>query len=398
MSLTTSPRLSEKSVTELTALRHQLHRRPEVSGAEAETAKRIAAELTRLGADRLWQGLGGHGVAAEFTAQAPGPTVLIRCELDGLPIAEVSDLPYRSELAGKSHVCGHDGHMTMVMGVGHGLAYGLAKRPAKGRVILLFQPAEETGMGAPAVIASADWAAIKPDYAFAIHNLPGMTLGRMGLCRSTAACASRGMKVTLSGKSSHAAMPDDGVSPAPSLAQLMTALPALGPGGVLDEAFRLCTLTHINLGEPAFGIAPGDGELRCTLRSVTDAGMAGLIDQATALVTSTAREHGLKAEITWHDVFAATVNGATANDIAARAAESCAIPVEMLDHPMRFSEDFGCFGLDGAEVAMVYLGSGEDQPQLHNPDFDFPDALIPVGAGFFLTIVDLLLGRREAGS
>ena len=134
--------LSTAQLDDLVALRHALHQAPEVSGEEVRTAERVAAELTTLGADRLWRGLGGHGVAAEFTGAEPGPTVLLRCELDGLPIREISDLPYQSTIPGKGHLCGHDGHMVSILGV----AMRLATRPQKGRVILLFQPAEETGV------------------------------------------------------------------------------------------------------------------------------------------------------------------------------------------------------------------------------------------------------------
>ena len=204
------PVLSHDQLSYLTALRHALHRRPEVSGDEAETADRIADELTNLGADRIWRGLGGHGVAAEFTGASDGPTVLLRCELDGLPIREISDLPYRSEVEGKGHLCGHDGHMVSILGV----AMHLARRPACGRVILLFQPAEETGAGAQAVIDDPRWAEIKPDYAFAYHNLPGRPLGEIGLRAGPGNCASRGMQILLEGKSSHAAAPQDGLSPA----------------------------------------------------------------------------------------------------------------------------------------------------------------------------------------
>ncbi len=379
--------LTAAQIDALTKLRHELHAQPEISGEEARTAERIAEEMRNAGADQIWTGLGGHGVAAAFDGAAPGPTVMIRCELDGLPIQEVSDLPYRSAVDGKSHVCGHDGHMTMVVAT----ARALAKRPGKGRVILLFQPAEETGMGAPAVVADPAWPELKPDYAFAIHNLPGLALGTVGLCTTTACCASRGMQIKLAGKSSHAAMPEDGVSPAGAMAELMTALPGLSKGRELDEAFRLCTLTHANLGEPAFGIAPGDGELRCTLRCESDATMQGLIDEAVAMATETAARHGLEIEISWHDVFAATVNAVEAVALTEQAARRTGLKVERLPEPMRFSEDFGCFGLDGATAAMIFLGSGEEQPQLHNPDFDFPDALIAKGAGLFLDVIEQLL-------
>ncbi|MGB0969195.1 MAG: amidohydrolase, partial [Halocynthiibacter sp.] len=237
--------LSQAQLTYLTELRHDLHRQPEVSGDEVRTAARIVLELKKLGADQIWEGLGGAGVAAEFRGLEEGPTVLFRCELDGLPITEVSDLPYTSEISGKGHLCGHDGHMCMVLGLG----MALAMRPARGRVILLFQPAEETGFGAQAVIDDPRWPEIKPNYAFAYHNVPGHALGEIGLRSGPANCASRGMQINLEGKSSHAAAPEDGISPAPAIAQMIQSLPALSSGTISDPDFGLSTLTHVNIGE-----------------------------------------------------------------------------------------------------------------------------------------------------
>ncbi|MCG7573740.1 amidohydrolase [Phaeobacter sp. CNT1-3] len=380
--------LPDDLIAALTDLRHALHRAPEISGQEEGTAARIAAELRDLGADQLWTGLGGHGVAAAFDGAGAGPTIMIRCELDGLPIPEVSDLPYRSEVRENSHVCGHDGHMSMVIGVAHALSQ---RRPVRGRVVLLFQPAEETGMGAPAVVADPRWAEMRPDFAFAIHNLPGLELGAIELCQRTACCASRGMQVQLTGKSSHAAQPQDGLSPAVAMAQLMQSLPALSEGDALDDDFKLATLTHCRLGEATFGIAPGFGEMRVTLRAVTDHDMQSLIDAAVTEVQAVTAAQGLDVDISWHDVFSATVNTAAANEHVIRAANRQGIPLAEVATPQRFSEDFACYGLDGAEAAMIFVGSGVDQPQLHNPDFDFPDALLPVGTGLFLALVDQLL-------
>ena len=382
------PVLSQDQLSQLTALRHALHRRPEISGEEAETAEVIADELTNLGADRIWRGLGGHGVAAEFTGASDGPTVLLRCELDGLPIREISDLPYRSEVEGKGHLCGHDGHMVSMLGV----AMYLARRPACGRVILLFQPAEETGAGAQAVIDDLRWAEIKPDFAFAYHNLPGRPLGEIGLRSGPGNCASRGMQILFEGRSSHAAAPQDGLSPAAAMATLMEALPALGSGQIGDEGFALSTLTHAKLGEPTFGIAPADGELRVTLRAVTNDRMERLMAKAQALVSEARGD--LKVQLHWHDVFRAVINNADAVQIARDVAQTLGHETHEMTAPMPWSEDFGRFADDGASAAMLYVGSGVNQPQLHNPDYDFPDALLPVVIDQFCAIVDWLTVRR----
>ncbi len=378
--------LSHPQITYLTTLRQELHRRPEISGEERQTAERIAGELQTLDADQIWRGLGGHGVAAEFKGTGPGPTVLLRCELDGLPIREISDKAYRSGIEGKGHLCGHDGHMVSMLGVGMHLC---DHPPARGRVILLFQPAEENGAGAQAVIDDPHWPELRPDFAFAYHNVPGRPLGEVGLRPGPGNCASRGMQVMLEGKSSHAAAPEDGVSPAGAMAALMIALPALGHGQIGEDGYSLATLTHARLGEPTFGIAPAHGELRVTLRSMTNARMATMMTQAQSLVRRHAE--GLKVSIAWHDVFRAVVNDPEATDITRSVALALGLRTNEMALPMRWSEDFGRFGDDGAQAALLYIGAGEDHPQLHNPDYDFPDALIPTVTDLFSGIVDAVL-------
>lgn len=382
--------LTREQITALVDLRHALHRRPELSGDESETANRMAKELTALGADRIWSDLGGHGVAAEFKGAQDGPTVLLRCELDGLPIHEVSDISYRSETDGKGHLCGHDGHMASMLGV----AMGLAQRPARGRVILLFQPAEETGAGAKAVIDDKRWPELRPDFAFAYHNVPGRQLGEIGLRPGPGNCASRGMQILLEGKSSHAAAPEDGLSPSVAMAALMQALPELSSGTIGSKTFALSTLTHAKLGEPTYGIAPGHGELRVTLRCMTDERMEALVSDAKALVATHTADLAIK--VLWHDIFLSVTNDGEATDIAGRVAARQGHVRHDMPTPMRWSEDFGRYGGDGAKATLLYIGAGETHPQLHNPDYDFPDALIPLVTDLFSGIIADILGPASA--
>ncbi|MDC0656775.1 amidohydrolase [Leisingera sp. SS27] len=380
--------MTPERLAQLSAFRQALHQIPEVSGAEEKTAAMVADYLRGHAADQLLTGLGGHGVAAVYEGREDGPTVLIRCELDGLPIEELSDQPYRSTHAGRGHLCGHDGHMTMVAALTQDLA---AQRPARGRAVLLFQPAEETGKGAAAVIADPDFGQIAPDYAFSLHNLPGLPVGQVALCSGAANCASRGMRIRLVGKTSHAAAPQDGVSPAGAMSRLLPGLVALGSGGDLGPEFALVTLTHARLGEATFGIAPGEGEVWATLRTVTDPRMDQLVADATALVEQVCAAEGLGFSIEFDDVFDACTNHPEAVEMLQAACTAAGNPAQMRDYPQRWSEDFGQFG-KCAKAAMFWLGSGEAQPQLHNPDFDFPDAAIPAGAGIFLQAVRNLLG------
>lgn len=380
--------MTPERLARLSALRHALHQIPEVSGAEEKTASFIADHLQQYQPDQILTGLGGYGVAAVFRSAAPGPTVMIRCELDGLPIEEQSDLAYRSTHTGRGHLCGHDGHMTMVVALAEEFH---ANRPATGCVILLFQPAEETGKGAPAVIADPAFARLAPDYVFSLHNLPGLAVGQVAISEGAANCASRGLRIKLTGKTSHAAAPQEGISPAGVISQLLPQLADLAEGEDLDNSFAAVTVTHAQLGEPTFGIAPGYGEVWATLRTVTDARMAQLIEDASARVRTLCQAAGLAFEVEFDDMFEACTNDAEAAARLRNASAAVGFPMAQLTKPQRWSEDFGQFSKQ-AKAAMFWLGSGLDQPQLHNPDYDFPDASIPVGVAIFSRVIRDFVG------
>ena len=380
--------LTNHDMVDLIDFRHELHRHPEISGEEQETARRVAGFLAPLKPDRILTRLGGHGVAAIFEGTEPGPTLLFRSEIDALPIDEKTEVAHASTNPGKGHLCGHDGHSTILLALGLGLSRG---RPKRGRVVLLFQPAEENGAGAAAVIADPRFADIRPDLAFSLHNLPGLALGHVALTDGPVNCASRGMKIKLSGKTAHASQPETGRSPMLAMANLMPALTALSRSAPPDHGFRLATVTHAVLGERAFGIAPGDGEIWVTLRTLVDAGMAELCAEAEALVRTTAKTEKLDLEITYDDIFLHCENAPEAVAHLVRALDAEGIGHDRGNLPMRASEDFGRFRAV-APSAMFFLGSGESHPALHNPDYDFPDELIAIGVRVFMRVVRDILG------
>lgn len=380
--------LSNSDIIELTEFRRRLHEKPELSGEEHETARMVAGFMQDTGPDEVLTGLGGTGVALVYNGVAPGPTVMVRAELDALPIEELTEVAHKSQIAGNGHLCGHDGHMAMVCAVGRMMA---KQRPAKGRVVLLFQPAEETGYGARAVLDDPRFAQIKPDVALSLHNLPGLPLGHVAIAEGPANCASRGIRIELTGKTAHASMPETGVSPMQAVAELMPGLTALGTGGALMPGYRLVTVTHAEMGEAVFGVTPGHAVVLGTLRCLQDADMAALCTQAEALINNLAERDGLQVKLSYHDVFHACTNAAEPTAVLKRAVATKNVPLIEDVGPMRWSEDFGLFG-HGAQSAMFLLGSGTDQPQLHNPDYDFPDDLIPVGAGIFEAAIREILG------
>lgn len=382
--------LNGEELDEIAAFRRELHRKPELSGEEIETARMVSRALRATAPDTVVTGLGGHGVAAVYQGTADGPTVMVRAELDALPIEELSSLPHRSETVGKGHLCGHDGHTATLMALARGLAH---RRPARGRAILLFQPAEENGAGAAAVLADPKFEALKPDFVFSLHNFPGLPLGHAALADGPVNCASRGMKIVLSGKTAHASCPEDGVAPTFAMAHLMGELTGLGAGGSLNADFTLVTVTHARLGEPAFGISPGHAEIWATLRTLTDERMGDLVQHAEKLVQKHAVASGLTSAISYEDIFHQCSNAPVAVSALRQA-----LGEEGISHdagptalPMKASEDFGLFGRV-APSAMFFLGAGENHPRLHNPDYDFPDALIEVGACAFMRTIRNLIG------
>ena len=377
-----------QDLADLTDWRRKLHRAPELSGEERRTAEEVRAFLANAAPDRVLCDLGGHGVAFLYDGAAPGPTLMFRAELDGLPIEEISTSEYRSDVPGKGHLCGHDGHMATLAALARGLG---RRRPARGRALLLFQPAEENGAGAAAVIADPRFGEIAPDMAFAYHNMPGLPLGRAALAAGPVACASRGLRVVYTGKTAHASTPEFGVSPMAAVARLMPALSALGNAAKLDADFAMATVTHAELGERAFGVAPGRAEVWATLRTLTDSGMGKLCAEAEDLARQAGQSSGLQVEIDYHDVFAHCENAPEAVVRLASALDAEGVFHDASLLPMRASEDFGRFGAV-APAALFLLGAGEDHPTLHNPDYDFPDELIGIGARVFMRTLRDLLG------
>lgn len=377
------PHIAPTEFADLVALRRRLHQAPEVSRAEVATARLIAAELSALSPDLLLEGLGGHGVAAVFGGCAPGPTLLLRAELDALPIHELSASPWRSKFAGVAHLCGHDGHMAILMGAAQ---YVAQARPARGRVVVLFQPAEEDGSGAAAVRADPRFAALAPDMALALHNMPGVPLGQAWLASGPVNCASMGLRITLRGTTAHAATPHTGRAPTPALARLLSALSGLAIGGPLAPGWALATITHARLGTPAFGIAPGEAEIWVTLRALDDTTLATLHTRACTLAHAEAAHANLRIDFEVEDHFTACSNAPEATALLAQACADAGILTSRGDLPIRPSEDFGRFAQD-CPTAMLFLGAGLDHPALHDETYDFPDALIAPGVTLFTAAI-----------
>lgn len=368
----------------LIALRHHLHQCPELSGQERATAQHLRAWLRQTEPDEVIHGIGGHSFAVCYHGNEPGPRVLVRAELDALPIVETNDFAHASREHGVSHKCGHDGHAVILCALAQRLE---RNRPKRGSVVLLFQEAEETGEGAIAVTAHEKFRKIAPDYAFALHNIPGFPLGEVHVKPGAFNCASRGLIVRLKGLTAHAAEPENGNSPAMAMCTLVQGLQALNGAAA---PIRMATVVHAQLGEVAFGTAPGEAVVMATLRTESDEAMQELVDAAEQLALDVAVANGLSHEVAYQDIFMASHNHEVGAQIVTEAACSLNLPVVSMESPFRWSEDFGCISR-GCKGVMFGLGAGEDTPALHNPAYDFPDALIPLAADIFLGCIERAL-------
>jgi amidohydrolase len=381
--------IERRIIEEAGALRRLIHSEPELSWNEGRTAGKIADFISRSGCSELITGIAGSGLAAVFEGEDDGPTVIVRAELDALPIKETNSFRYRSRIEGVSHKCGHDGHMSIVAGLARVFADG---PPAAGRAVLLFQPAEETGEGAARVISDSRFQRIKPDFSFALHNLPGYKTGEVIISYGNFASASRGMVIDLTGKTSHAAEPGRGISPALAMSDIIRELTIITEDTAEYDDFILATVVHARLGEVALGTSPGEARIIATLRAFLDRDMEKLAEAASAKVKRISADSNLGVRIGWMQEFPSTVNDGECARIVAETAEDNGLAVHVIEEPFRWSEDFGHF-TSICPGALFGLGAGTGHASLHNPDYDFPDELVETGIGIFSGIIYRTLGK-----
>ncbi|MEE3419522.1 MAG: M20 family metallopeptidase [Lachnospiraceae bacterium] len=363
---------------DVTDLRHELHAHPELSGQENETKRRLmdfvkghtSLEVVDEGSwfyclKKATHGNGRSGIA-------------FRADFDALPIEETLDLPYCSQNPGVSHKCGHDGHAASLCG----LALALEKEETDRDVWLIFQPAEEVGRGGR---TCADFVAgqdISEVYAF--HNRSGYPEGAIVVRPGLMQCASVGLEVHFTGKTSHASEPDKGISPAPAIASMLDYMQMLGRQKFRD--FVQTTIIGVTMGDKNFGIAPGEGEVCYTLRSNRDDDLALLEEKIKEHAALAASANHLKVTFAEYDPFPATVNTHSCAEKVKECAEKNHFQVLPMDKPWRASEDFGWY-TRSTPGAIFYIGDGVDYPDLHTKAFDFNDRIMDTAVRMFLSLI-----------
>ena len=372
-------------IKKIIELRHELHKHPEVSNNEYKTSERIVNFMKPLMPDEIIN-LGKTGKAFVFKGKEAGKTIVFRAELDALPILEKNSLAYLSVNPNVSHMCGHDGHMAILAG----LAQKIAKESFQyGKVVFLFQPAEEVEQGALDVVNDPAFKTINPDYIFALHNIPGVKKHNIVVKNGSFSAASKGMTIRLLGKTAHAAEPENGISPADSISQIISQLHKLRDDKSLFKDLILITIIHIQMGEISFGTSPGYAEIRVTLRSFENEDMDVLITNSEKIINEISKAENLEYEISYSEIFPASVNNQECFRFVEQAAKQNNYKLDYIEKPFSWSEDFGYFAQE-YKTALFGLGSGVSQPPLHNPDYDFPDEIIETGINMFYTIYKII--------
>ena len=364
-------------------IRHQLHRMAEPSNEEVRTSAYIRQRLELLQPSKIVTFPQGNHLLAEFDFGEGGKTVLLRADMDAVRVNETLNLMYKSETEGVSHKCGHDGHSTIMLRV----AEMLHEKPLpSGKVLLLFQGAEETGEGAKQILESGILQSCNIDCAYALHNIPAEPAGTIICKTGSFTCSVISCDIVLTGKTAHAAEPWNAVSPFPAAQRLTDFVLSLNQRDVQRDDFCVATIIEFRVGSQAYGVAAGDGVLRFTIRTREDAHLQQIISEIESKSKAEAASENLQCGIRWLEYFAASNNAENAVNAIKECADNLNLTYQEKPIPFFWGEDFGLF-TQHYPGALFGLGSGTSQPPLHHPDFDFPDEIVETGAGTFYQLV-----------
>lgn len=376
----------------MTAWRRDIHQHPELAYAEHRTAGKVAALLREFGVDEVVEGVGKTGVVGVLRNGA-GRSIGLRADMDALPIEELADRPYRSVHGNTMHACGHDGHTAMLLGAARYLAEA---RPFAGTVVLVFQPAEEGLAGAKAMIDDGLFDRFPMEAIYGVHNMPGQPAGSLAFSSGPVMAAADRFRVVLRGQGGHAAAPHLCKDPVVAAAAVVQALQTVVSRNAPPAETLVVSVTEIHGGD-AFNVIPDSVRVSGTVRYFDTA--TGALAQARmkAIIDGIAAAHDVRADFEYFEGYPPTVNWPEATEAARAAALAVAGPDGALDQaPRMFAEDFSYY-LQEKPGAYGFIGNGESgEPGctgLHNPHYDFNDAILTTGASFFATLVERELGR-----
>lgn len=366
---------------DLLALRRDFHQHPELGFQEARTKSRVADILRDLGLE-VHEGAGVIGVLKSGTGNR---AIGLRADMDALPINEASNHDYPSKTKGVMHACGHDGHMTMLLGA----AKSLSEDPDfDGTVIFIFQPNEEHGLGAQAMLNEGFLDRFPIEEVYGIHNLPGAPVGHVST-RVGQICASESLfEITIKGQGGHASMPHVGVDAITVGAEIVTALQTIVARKLPPNAGAVVSVTEF-LSDGQRNVLPGTATLKGDARARQPQDREDIERFMRQIVAGIAAAHGVTATLEFNTEFVEAINAPAPVAAVVRAAQAAGLEVDGDRPPMSFSEDFAHFS-NAVPGCFLLLGNGTEgangQP-LHADDYDFNDALLPIGAELWTALV-----------
>jgi hippurate hydrolase len=371
---------------EVAEWRRDIHAHPEILFEVHRTAASVADKLKAFGCDEVVTGIGKTGVVGVIRGRksAPGARSVIglRADMDALPLEEQTSLPYRSTVPGKMHACGHDGHTAMLLGAAKYLA---ETRNFAGDAVVIFQPAEEGGGGGREMVKDGLMERFGIQEVYGMHNYPGLPIGQFAIRPGTMLAAADRIVIEIEGLGTHAAKPHHGVDTVLVGAQIVSQIQSIVARSVDPVQSGLISICQFH-GGSADNVIPQTVTLRGTARSLSAEVQDVLESRLRAVVEGTALAHGAKATLTYRRDYPMTVNHERETKFAASVAAEVSGRIDANTPPLMGGEDFS-FMLQARPGAFIFMGNG-DSAGLHHPAYDFNDEAIPVGASYWVRLVE----------
>lgn len=371
---------------EITAWRRDFHENPEILYETHRTSARVAELLESFGVDEVTTGVGETGVVGVIKGKnnGSGRSIGLRADMDALPIHELTGKEYASKTDGKMHACGHDGHTSMLLGAAKYLA---ETRNFDGTVVVIFQPAEEGGAGAKAMIDDGLMTRWQFDEVYGMHNMPGLPVGEFAIRKGAVMAATDEFAIEITGRGGHAAKPQETIDPVVVGSHMVTALQTIASRNVNPLESVVVSVTVFDAGN-AFNVIPQTALLRGTVRTLNPAVRDQAEKRMQKIVSSVAETFDASAELKFRRGYPVTANHSDQTDFAAGVASEIAGEgkVNTDVEPMMGGEDFS-FMLLERPGAFIFAGNGPSAG-LHHPKYDFNDDLIPVGCSYWVKLVE----------
>ncbi len=387
---------------EIQSIRRTIHAHPELRYEEVRTAELVAQRLEQWGIE-VHRGLGKTGVVGVLKRGTSKRAVGLRADMDALPIQELNTFGHRSQNEGTMHACGHDGHTAMLLGAARYLAN---QGEFDGTIVFIFQPAEEGGAGARAMIEDGLFTKFPVDAVFGIHNWPGLPQGTFGVKKGPIMASSNEFRIDIKGIGAHAAMPHNGRDPVFAAVQVANALQSIITRNKKPIETAVLSITQVHAGD-AVNVIPDEAWLAGTVRTFTTAALDLIETRMSKIVEATAAAYDCTASVTFHRNYPPTINSPEETEFAAEVMRDVvgADNVNTAVEPTMGAEDFsfmllekpGCYAfLGNGDGTHREMGHGEGPCMLHNASYDFNDELLPIGSTYWVKLAQRFLAPGRA--